>query len=89
MMPLLTQQLKLPANASEMVQEGVQHMANSQLANSPVIPPMMSPPMTSDQGGKHMQQRAVNEVNECERGDKKKKYRLRGRSSETAKAHRG
>jgi len=76
MMPLLSQQLKLPANASEMVQEGVQQMANSQLANSPVIPPMMSPPMTSDQGAKHMQQqRAANEVNvnQSERRDEERK----------------
>jgi len=58
MMPLLSShQMKISSTASEMVQEGVQ-----QIGNSPIIPPMMSPAITVDQGSKHMQQHAVNEV---------------------------
>jgi len=63
MMPLMSSpQIKM--SSSEMVLEGAQP------GTSPVIPPMMSPAITSDQASKPMKQHAYNEgENERQRGE--------------------
>jgi len=63
MMPLMpSPQMKMPS--SEMVLEGAQQ------GNSPVIPPMMSPAITSDQASKPAKQREYNEAdNGRQRGE--------------------
>eukprot|EP00497_Spongosphaera_streptacantha_P004817 TRINITY_DN5729_c0_g1_i1.p3 TRINITY_DN5729_c0_g1~~TRINITY_DN5729_c0_g1_i1.p3 ORF type:complete len:52 (-),score=26.67 TRINITY_DN5729_c0_g1_i1:2-157(-) len=49
----------------------------------------LSSPIKMDKADKEQQKSGYREESFMRDVDKKKKYRLRGRSSETAKAHRG